>query len=883
MGLRVERRHTEPGGDPYGEVTWERRVARISGPAGVVFEQENVEFPDFWSQQATNVVASRYFRGDADREGSVRELFRRVVGTIVSWGRADGYFASLEDAAAFEDELTWLLLHQRFSFNSPVWFNVGTEDHPQCSACFINSVEDTMESILELTKTEGMLFKFGSGTGTNLSPIRSSRERISGGGRATGPLSFMRGYDAFAGAIRSGGKTRRAAKMVILNINHPDVGEFIASKAAEERKAHALIAAGYDASFGGEAYSSVAFQNANHSVRVTDAFMRAVESDETWTLHGVADESVSEERQARELFSEMAQAAWECGDPGLQFDTTVNEWHTCPNTAPINASNPCSEFMFLDDTACNLASLNLLSFLDVEGAVGVDAFDVDAFEHAARLVLMAQEILVSRASYPTERIAENSRKFRPLGLGYANLGALLMTLGLPYDSDEGRELAAVLTGLMAGRAYATSAELAGVKGAFEGYSDNAEPMQRVVRAHAEAMLDVSHSRIKSAAVEAWREAREMGATTGYRNSQVTVIAPTGTIAFMMDCDTTGVEPELALVKYKQLSGGGTLRIVNGAVPRALGAMGYSEEETEAIVDYIEAEDTIEGAPGLATDHLPVFDCAFRAGNAKRSLSPRSHILMMAAVQPSLSGAISKTVNLPTDATPTDIEQVYLESWHLGLKSVAVYSDGCKQAQPLSTRKDNKATPRVQPAAASALSNEPPRQRLPDERQSLTHKFNIAGHEGYITVGCYPDGRPGEIFIKMAKQGSTLRGLMDSFAMSISVALQYGIPLDTLARKYIGTRFEPSGFTTHPEIPMAKSLMDYIFRWLQLKFETPLPLPSLPAPDASSLIAQTAAKMRVNSLPKVDYDAPPCPDCGTLMAPSGSCYGCPNCGATSGCS
>ncbi len=873
--IAVSRLWTTADVDPFDDVEWERRTATITGEDGeTVFEQADVEFPVAWSHLATNVVASKYFRGTLgtpERETSVRQLIGRVVTTVGRWGRDGGYFASEDDAAAFEAELAHLLLHQKLSFNSPVWFNVGVEAAraPQVSACFINSVQDSLESILELCKTEGMLFKYGSGTGTNLSPIRSSREGLSGGGQATGPLSFMRGYDAMAGAIKSGGKTRRAAKMVILNADHPDVGDFIDSKALEEAKAQALIAAGYDGSFGGEAYTSVFYQNANHSVRVTDAFMAAVVDDHDWELRSVSGD-VLETVRARELMIRMANAAWSCGDPGLQFDSVINTWHTCANSGRINASNPCSEYMFLDDSACNLASLNLLKFATPEGG-----FEVADFEHAVDLTILAQEILVDNAGYPTADIEKNSHRYRPLGLGYANLGALLMSCGLPYDSSAGRAMAAAVTALMGGRAYAQSADIAEAKGPFEGHADNAAPMLAVMKMHRAAVDEIDDGApedVVKAARAAWEHAVEKGADHGYRNAQATVLAPTGTIAFMMDCDTTGIEPDIALVKYKRLAGGGMMRIVNRTVTPALNNLGYDARETADIVKHIQEQETIEGAPHLKTDDLGVFDCAFRAAAGRRSINPMGHIRMMAAVQPFLSGAISKTVNVPSDTTPDDIQDIYVQAWRLGLKAVAVYRDGCKQSQPLTTGAS-------EPAKATVPA--PYRRRLPDERRSITHKFNVGGHKGYIVVGTYTDDTPGEIFIVMAKQGSTIGGLMDSFATSVSLSLQYGVPLDVLVRKFTNTRFEPSGFTTNPEIPMARSIMDYIFRWLALKFPEAADA-TLPADPEEATTAPTAEARRKTTFVQPS-DAPPCQDCGSLMVRNGTCHKCLNCGSTSGCS
>jgi ribonucleoside-diphosphate reductase alpha chain len=897
-GLGFKRFFTKAGRHPYEELNWELRSAVINDEKGQpVFEQHGIEVPTTWSQTATNIVASKYFRGQLgspDRESSVKRLISRVVDAIRSWADTQGYFASREDLDSFSDELSHLLVHQKAAFNSPVWFNVGIEKAPQASACFINSVNDTMESILGLAKTEGMLFKFGSGTGSNLSDIRSSREPLAGGGTASGPVSFMRGYDAFAGVIKSGGKTRRAAKMVILNADHPDVVEFINCKADEERKAWALIDAGYEGSFNvrGGAYDSVFFQNANHSVRVTDEFMRAVVEDRDWQTKYVLSGQPCETVKARELMAMMAQAAWQCGDPGMQFDTTINDWHTCPNTARINASNPCSEYMFLDDTACNLASLNLMKFRREDGE-----FDTEGFKAACRTLITAQEILVDNASYPTPAIDRNSHDYRPLGLGYANLGVLLMDRGLPYDSDAGRAYAAAITALMHGEAYAQSARVASAMGPFAGYERNAEPMLRVIDKHRQHahMIDSTlvPKEVLRSALTVWDEAYALGAQHGYRNSQVTVLAPTGTIGFMMDCDTTGIEPDIALVKYKKLVGGGVIKIVNQSVPGALKKVGYSASQVQDILKYIDEKEMIEGAPHVKDEHLAVFDCAFPPANGKRSIQYMGHIKMMAAVQPFLSGAISKTVNMPTDATTEEIANAYLESWRLGLKAVAVYRDGCKRSQPLSTsREEGKVD--VAAAVAEAASR-PARRKLPDERHSITHKFSIAGHEGYITVGMYEDGKPGEIFLVMAKEGSTISGLMDAFATSISMALQYGVPLEALVEKFSHVRFEPSGFTKNPEVPYAKSITDYIFRWLASKFlsiehqeavgvqpqEGSLkPMVGLPGPAAAVSSASTVAA--AGSF-RPQADAPPCHYCGSIMVRNGSCYRCSNCGSTSGCS
>ncbi len=889
----VVRRNTKPGVQPFDEVDWESRIATIASEKGeTVFEQRDVEVPKFWSQMATNVVASKYFTGQvgtAGREASVRQLVGRVAGTIADWGRSGGYFASSEEGDAFEAELAYLTLHQKAAFNSPVWFNVGVEAKPQCSACFINSVEDTMESILGLVKTEGMLFKFGSGTGTNLSPLRSSREYMSrSSGKASGPVSFMKGYDAFAGVIKSGGKTRRAAKMVILNADHPDIADFITSKTREERKAYALIAAGYDPSLDGEAYSSVYFQNANHSVRVSDAFMRAVEEDDAWRTRLVTTGETADTYRARELMRMTVESAWGCGDPGMQFDDTVNAWHTCSNTARINASNPCSEYMFLDNSACNLASLNLMKFRTEDGE-----FDVEAFVHAVTVMITAMEIIVDNASYPTEEIARNSRDYRPLGLGYANLGALLMARGLPYDSDEGRAYAGAITALLTGGAYKTSAIIAAKLGPFADYERNREPMLEVIRKHGEHVAKISARELVPAdlygtAERVWEDAAMIGETHGFRNAQASVLAPTGTIAFMMDCDTTGVEPDIALVKYKRLVGGGILKIVNATVPEALDHLGYDDKAAAAILDYIDRNGAIEGAPGLREAHLPIFDCAFKPAGGVRSIAPMGHVKMMAAVQPFISGAISKTINMPNEATADDIERVYAEAWKLGLKAIAIYRDGCKQTQPLSTSGPG-------PSGLETAREEEPeekesrvvRRRLPDERQAITHKFSVAGHEGYITVGMYKDGSLGEMFIVMSKEGSTVSGLMDSFATAISLALQYGVPLKVLVDKFSHTRFEPSGFTKNPQVPIAKSIMDYIFRWLELKFLATEERPETDEiPALSGEFEPTSAPTPEATEKAVYYaqaDAPICHECGAMMVRNGTCYRCLNCGATSGCS
>ena len=882
-GIKIERFFTTPGLHPYDEVEWERRNASILNDKGkVVFEHNDVEVPSSWSQTALNVVASKYFYTRVDtefQENSVRQLITRVVETITEWGKKDGYFISDEDAQIYSEELTHLLVFQKASYNSPVWFNVGVEKKPQCSACFINSVEDTMESILDLAKTEGLLFKWGSGTGSNLSPLRSSREQLSTGGYASGPVSFMKGYDAFAGVIKSGGKTRRAAKMVILNIDHPDIVEFINCKAAEEKKAWALIDAGYDGSFGGEAYSSVFFQNSNNSVRVTDEFMRAVESEREWyTLyqHGEPADTY----RARDLMHMIADAAHFCGDPGIQFDSTINNWHTCPNSSRINASNPCSEFMFVDNSSCNLASLNLLKFQEN----GI--FNSEAFCHAIHLIIISQEIIVDNASYPNDKIENNSSRFRPLGLGYANLGALLMSRGIPYDSEEGQAVASALTGIMTGQAYMTSAILASVMGPFAEFQKNREPMLAVVDKHIDAIgnidSDLVPDNIFEKTVDVWRDARELGAEYGFRNSQVTVLAPTGTIGFMMDCDTTGIEPDIALVKYKKLVDGGLVKLVNNTVPKALAKLSYNENEIEEIKEYIKTNDTIEGAPFLKEEHSPVFDCAFKPTNGERFIQHMGHVKMMAAVQPFLSGAISKTVNMPNESTPEDIIDTYISAWKMGLKSIAIYRDGSKRIQPLSTSlEDTDIKSKDKP--------KPVRRRLPDERKAITHKFSVQGHEGYLTIGMYEDGTPGEIFVVMAKEGSVVSGLMDSFATAVSMNLQYGVPLKVLVNKFSHTRFEPSGFTNNPEIPIAKSISDYIFRWIGLKFlpKDEQPMESNMDEDVdeygmkSGYSEPESKQEHYATVPQID--APPCSMCGAIMVRSGSCYKCANCGATSGCS
>ncbi|RMD81695.1 MAG: vitamin B12-dependent ribonucleotide reductase [Candidatus Dadabacteria bacterium] len=886
-GLHFERRLSKPGVDPFSTVQWERRDAVIQGEGGrIVFEQRGVEFPATWSQLATNVVASKYFRGQLgtpEREWSVRQLIGRVVSTIVGWGEAQGYFATDEDRDIFRDELTHLLLEQRASFNSPVWFNVGVEAHPQCSACFILSCEDTMDSILDWYRKEGIIFKGGSGSGINLSRIRSSKEPLAGGGTASGPVSFMKAADASAGVIKSGGKTRRAAKMVVLNVDHPDIVEFIECKAKEEKKAWALIEAGYDPSIDGEAYSSVFFQNANNSVRVTDEFMRAVIEDREWQTRYVLDGRVAETMRARDLMRKIAEAAHFCGDPGMQFDTTINEWHTCPNSGRINASNPCSEYMHLDDSACNLASLNLMKFVDESGK-----FDVAGFQHAVDIMITAQDIIVDNSSYPTPEIARTARSFRQLGLGYANLGALLMSLGLPYDSDAGRAYAAAVTSLMTGEAYLQSVRLAEALGPYAGYAQNAEPHLRVIEKHRQKAREIDPAYVPldllSASREVWDLTLERARRVGIRNSQVTVLAPTGTISFMMDCDTTGIEPDIALVKQKKLVGGGVLKYINQTVPRALARLGYDKREIQEILEYLEEHETIEGAPGLKEEHLPVFDCAFKPRGGVRCIEPLGHIRMMGAVQPFLSGAISKTVNLPHEATVEDVERTFIEAWRHGLKAIAIYRDGCKRTQPLSTSASEERK-KVEEAP------KPVRRRLPADCSSIRHKFEVAGHEGYIHVGFYEDGQPGEIFIKMAKEGSTISGLMDTIATLTSLALQYGVPLDALVRKFEHVRFEPSGFTKNPDIPMAKSLTDYIFRFLGSRFgsraraegEKPQEAPAQPSRNGSEERAEAERTDSTLEFILPESDAPMCAECGAIMVRNGACHKCLNCGATSGCS
>ncbi len=942
------------GENPFDKIEWEFRRAEIAdGKGEIVFEQEGVEVPKFWSMLATNIVASKYFYGavgSEEREFSVRQIVHRVARSIADRGLADGYFASEEDAENFYKELAHICVNQIGAFNSPVWFNVGLYDvyghssksrssyawdkksqscveisdtykYPQASACFIQSVDDTMEDIMRLATSEAMLFKYGSGTGTDLSTLRSSREKLSGGGVPSGPLSFMRIFDQVAGAIKSGGKTRRAAKMQSLKVQHPDIKEFITCKVKEEKKAWALIEQGYDGSFGGEAYDSVMFQNANLSVRVTDEFMEAVKNDGEWQTRAVMDNEPIEKHSARDIMRDICESAHICGDPGLQYDTTINKWHTCKNSGPINASNPCSEYMFVDDSACNLASINLMKFVDED-----NNFDVKRFKHVVRMFIIAQEILIDNAGYPSEKIAMNSHKYRPLGLGYANLGALVMRLGLPYDSDDGRAFAASVTALMTGHAYATSQEVAKMVGPFEAWEENKGCMADVMKMHLAALDDIDNLSVpgdlSDAARAAWNKVVN-GASKGFRNAQVTVLAPTGTIGFMMDCDTTGVEPDVALVKYKKLVGGGMMKIVNRTVRPALKRLGYSEDEIEGILRYIDENDTIEGAPQVREEDLAVFDCAFKAVKGERTIPYMAHLHMMAAVQPFLSGAISKTVNLPNDATLEDIEQTYISGWELGLKAVAVYRDGSKRVQPLSTNSGDPkeveaivegVSPEAHAAILRAAKHAPYRRRMPSTRQSLTHKFEVAGHEGYLTVGMYDDGTPGELFITMAKEGSTVGGTMDAFGTAISLCLQYGVPVRELCRKFAHSRFEPSGFTKNTEIPMAKSLVDYIFRWLNLTFPEGVLAGMNPTPESEVVATESVANeikqektteqkapiasvvTDENTTQSLDMsesidkqfghfmeDAPACDLCGAITVRNGACYRCYNCGNSMGCS
>ena len=924
-GVSVGRRFTAAGVSPFDSVGWEIRDALIGDPESPAFEQRGVEFPKTWSQNATNIVSQKYFRGRMDspeRENSVKQMIGRVAGTIAEWGREGAYFASEDDAQAFNDELTHILLHQMAAFNSPVWFNVGFEEHPQCSACFILSVEDTIESILGWNTKEGMIFRGGSGSGINLSRIRGSKEHLSKGGLASGPVSFMRGADAWAGTIKSGGKTRRAAKMVVLDVDHPDVLDFIWCKAREEEKAMALRDAGFDMRLDSEAFASIQYQNANNSVRVTDEFMERAERGDSWELKARVDDAANEIVDAKDVLNQLADAAWRCADPGVQYDTTINEWHTCPNSGRINASNPCSEYMHVDDSACNLASLNLMKFRRADGT-----FDVEAFEHAVDVVILAQEIVVGPSSYPTEEIGANARAFRQLGMGYANLGALLMANGLAYDSDEGRAICAAITALMTGRAYRTSAEVAGALGPYERYEENRDPHNHVMRKHRHAAYEIDDSQVTdsellAAARRAWDEAVDVGARNGYRNAQATVLAPTGTISFLMDCDTTGIEPDFSLVKFKELVGGGQMTIVNQTVPLALETLGYSAEEIEKIEAHLAETATIVGAPGLRDEHLSVFDVAV----GERAIAAMGHVKMMAAAQPFLSGAISKTVNLPESVTVEDIADVYTEGWKLGLKALAIYRDGSKTAQALKTDGGTKTAEEAVEAATIEPSR-PVRRRMPNERQSLTHKFSVGGHEGYITAGEYEDGTVGEIFLTdIGKEGSTIKGLMNSFATAISIGLQYGVPLETFVRKFAYIRFEPEGITRNPEIPFAKSMPDYIMRWLASRYgdadlheelgiltaeirarkasENAIMRgdtagPPEPAEESAEptnggnggnghTTAKPAAAALTDEPPAIPAKlqglelGPACAMCGGMMQRTGSCYTCSSCGNNTGC-
>jgi ribonucleoside-diphosphate reductase alpha chain len=958
QALTVRRLFTQPGVDALDTVEWEVRDARIGHGDRIAFEQTDVEFPKSWSQNATNIVAQKYFRGQIGspaRERSVKQMIGRVAGTIADWGRQRGYFATVDDGDAFEAELTYILLHQMAAFNSPVWFNVGFEESPQCSACFILSVEDNMDSILGWNTKEGKIFRGGSGSGINLSKIRGSMEPLAKGGTASGPVSFMRGADSWAGTIKSGGKTRRAAKMVVLDVDHPDIRDFIWCKAREEDKALALAKAGFDMSIDGDGFFSIQYQNANNSVRVTEEFMRAVEEDAEWELTARTDGRVIETVRARDLMNDIAEAAWRCADPGVQYDTTINQWHTSPNSGRINASNPCSEYMHVDDSACNLASINLMKFRRADGT-----FDVETFEHVVDVMFLAQEIVVGPSSYPTEEIAVNARAFRQLGLGYANLGAFLMSNGMPYDSDAGRGTAAAITALMTGRAYLGSARVAGALGPYERYPENRDAHNGVMRMHRDASYAIPDSTctdtpLLEAARRTWDQAVTAGEAYGYRNAQATVLAPTGTISFLMDCDTTGVEPDFSLVKFKELVGGGTMTIVNRTVPLALQTLGYTDEQVEAIERHINEAGTIVGAPGLLDDHLPVFDVAV----GERAISHMGHIKMMGAVQPFISGAISKTVNMPQTTTVGDIADAYTQAWQLGVKALAIYRDGSKTAQALRTEAQDEAGEPAKPGAAftqadidaavaDALAGVkaeigPVRRRMPRERQSITHKFSIGGHEGYITAGMYEDGSVGEIFLTdIGKEGSTLRGLLNSYATAISIALQYGVPLETLVQKFAYMRFEPEGITQNPEIPFAKSMPDYIMRWLASRFldvdaqeelgiltqevrarkmaqETATsiasdsagpangggngggnggnggakPAASAPATEptaapSSGDAPQPAATAFTETPPVVPARlagldlGPACQQCGGMMQRTGSCYTCSSCGFNTGC-
>jgi ribonucleoside-diphosphate reductase alpha chain len=893
--LAVRRYFTIAGRDPFDEIEWEIRDAFIPGKEKPAFDQKGVEFPKFWSQTATNIVAQKYFRGrmsSPERERSVREMIGRVVTTIGTWGRAGGYFASQEEASTFEDELKALLVNQLAAFNSPVWFNVGFEERPQCSACFILSIDDSMDSILDWIRREGVIFRGGSGSGVNLSRLRSSKEQLSKGGYASGPVSFMRGADASAGTIKSGGKTRRAAKMVVLDVDHPDILEFVWCKAREEEKARVLEQAGYDMSLDSPDWSSIQYQNANNSVRVSDAFMQAVETDGDWNLTARVDGSVVETLKARELLRQIGEAAWRCADPGLQYDTTINSWHTLPNSGRINASNPCSEYMSIDDSACNLASLNLMKFRREDGEL-----DVEALEHAVDVLFLAQEILVGNSSYPTEQIERNAKAYRQLGLGYANLGALLMARGLPYDSDEGRAYAAAITALMTGRAYRKSAEIAGRMGPFAGYRPNAAAMIGVIAKHRAAVGNIGSTEtvpteLLSAARKVWDDALNLGEVNGYRNAQATVLAPTGTISFMMDCDTTGVEPDFSLVKSKKLVGGGEITIVNKTVPLGLEKLGYAPSEVSEIVAYIDERNTVIGAPFVKTEHYPVFDCAI----GERAVHYSGHVKMMGAIQPFISGAISKTVNLPETATIDDVADVYRDAWKLGVKAIAIYRDNCKVAQPLSGRSSTSQGTLPTLGGPVGLVAAPRRRRIPDDRTEIGRKFRVGEYEGYIHVGLFEDGTPGDIFLDIAKEGTTLAGLMNSFMIAVSLGLQYGVPLEVYVSKFSHMRFEPSGPTNDPDIRTAKSIVDYVFRWMGKKFLTVDQQEEIGILSAE-VRARLAQAYATGAPPVPNFEGPPrgqtalfnthedaveCARCGGRMVRAGTCYTCRDCGTSTGC-
>jgi ribonucleoside-diphosphate reductase alpha chain len=890
--LAVRRLFTIEGRDPFDEVEWEIRDAFIPGKNGPTFEQRDVEFPKFWTQTATNIVAQKYFRGrmtSPERERSVKTMIGRIVGTVGTWGRDGGYFASEAEAQTFEDELKTILVNQLAAFNSPVWFNVGFEEKPQCSACFILSIEDNMDAILDWIRREGVIFRGGSGSGVNLSRLRSSKEQLSKGGYASGPVSFMRGADASAGTIKSGGKTRRAAKMVVLDIDHPDIVEFIWCKSHEEEKARVLEAAGYDMSLDSPDWASIQYQNANNSVRVSDSFMEAVEADADWNLTARSDGTVVDTMKARKVLHDISEAAWRCADPGVQYDTTINAWHTLPNSGRINASNPCSEYMSIDDSACNLASLNLMKFRREDGEL-----DVEAFEHACDVMFLAQEILVGNSSYPTPEIERNAKAYRQLGLGYANLGALLMARGLAYDSDEGRAYAAAITALMTGRAYRKSSEIAGRMGAFAGYRPNAAAMLGVIAKHRASVGNIANAEtvpadLLGAARKSWDEALDLGEVNGYRNAQATVLAPTGTISFMMDCDTTGVEPDFSLVKSKKLVGGGEITIVNKTVAGGLEKLGYAPNEVDEIVAFVDERNTVVGAPYVKSEHYPVFDCAV----GDRAIHYRGHVKMMGAIQPFISGAISKTVNLPETATIEDVSQLYVDAWRLGVKAVAIYRDNCKVAQPLSGKGDKSAQATIGgPAGAFAA---PKRRRLPDDRTEIGRKFRVGEYEGYIHVGVFDDGSPGDIFVDIAKDGTTLQGLMNSLMIAVSMGLQYGVPPEVYVSKLSHLRFEPSGLTNDADIRAAKSIPDYIFRWFGKKF-----LDVDQQEEAGILSMEVRAQMAervANGEPAHTAEAPTpgqtalfnphedaieCNRCGGRMVRAGTCYTCRDCGTSTGC-